>query len=148
MQTANRIVVKLLNLRFVVLIKLHLKAESALEKQTTRTIFTCISGKFPPYCWWILLANCKRCPARITHVALLVLLMFHLLQFSHSTQIESAILIKLCRSFCDCKNHRGRRTSNTVCMKSTSRLESTRDKMPVQLKCEASQPLPSFFFFF
>lgn len=46
------------------------------------------------------------------------------------------------------KNHRERRTSNTVCMKSTSRLESTRDKMPVQLKCEASQPLLSFFFFF
>lgn len=83
----------------------------------------------------------------MTRVALSVLLMSHLLQFSHSTQVESAILIKLC-SFCDCKNHRERRTSNTVCMKSTSRLEPMRDKMPVQLKCEASQPLLSFLFFF
>lgn len=72
--------------------------------------------------------------------------MSHLLQFTHSTQIESAILINLCRRFCDCKNHRERRTSNTVCMKPTWGLETTWDKTPVQVKCKASQPLLSFFF--
>lgn len=128
-------------------IKLHLEAASPLENQTAQTIFTCISGEFPPSCWWILSANYQSCPARITHVALSALLMSHLLQFSHSAQMGSAILIKLRRSFCDCTNHRERRTSNTVCMKSTSKLASTRDKTPGQVKCEANQPLLSFSFF-
>lgn len=127
------------------LIKLQLETESPLEKQTTLTTCTCINGKFPPC--WILPAKCKRCPARIPCVVLWALLRSHLLQLSHTPQIGSAILIKLCRRFCDCENHRERRTSNTVCMKSTSWLESTRDKMLVQLKREASQPLLSLFFF-
>lgn len=149
MQTANQIVLKLLNLRFVVSSfnctqrqSLHWK-NKLLGQPLLASVgnFHLVADEFYLQTARDALqespmqrSQCSLCP----------------ICYNSVTQLKQKVPFSsdCAGGFVTAKNHRERRTSNTVCMKSTSRLESTRDKMPVQLKCEASQPLLSFFFFF